>query len=147
SAVVVKSGANEFVISLATSVTAPIARLAIRFIPISRPCIVYSPNERNTRDGELMPSRFLAPAIASPTTDLAASTAAPAIFLIPFISPRIKSAPALTISPTNELTDETIWLPIDTTALTALAPPETIAETNCEIHEFIFDTIFDTYYN
>ena len=96
----------------------------MRSIPITKPCIVYSPNERNTRDGELMPSKFLAPAMASPTTDFAAFTAAPAMLLIPFTNPRIKSAPADTIDPTKPVTVDTILLPIELTADTALLNPD-----------------------
>src|SRR5699024_8496234 len=139
--IALNSGRYASVMSDAMRVTSLTALSASRLIPMARPCEVYWPMSRNTRDGELIPSNDLAAPIASLTTDLAAETALPAALLMPFTNPPIKSTPALTIDPIKPLTLLTIRLPIETTALTALAPPETIAETKRAIPEAILDTI------
>ena len=51
------------------------------------PCIVYTPNWRNTLEGEWMPSRFFAPWIASPTAPFTLSTRRPAAPVTPLMRP------------------------------------------------------------
>ena len=101
--------------------------LPLSLRPICIPCIVYCPISLNTLDGECIPNRLLAPFTALDTTPLAALTNEPAMFLIPFIIPLIRSAPADTIAPTNDLAALTAFDTPDVTALTTLLMPDVTA--------------------
>src|SRR5699024_665855 len=62
--------------------------------PMTMPSPVCWPIFMKTRDGEEIPSRFLAPLTASPTTPFAALMRFPAMLFTPLIIPRMRSMPA-----------------------------------------------------
>src|SRR4051794_29865355 len=62
------------------------------FRPCTRPSPMLVPKPMNSLDGDPIPRKCLAPLTAPLTTSRAAPATAPAMFLIPLISPRMRSS-------------------------------------------------------